>query len=55
MGREREKPWEMGSVRDSGAFGAALGRWGQDGAMSDAALFPSPAVCPLRVVLAGAL
>ncbi|MGB6165608.1 MAG: hypothetical protein WCF33_16275, partial [Pseudonocardiaceae bacterium] len=29
--------------------------WGQDGAMSDAAPFPNPAVCQLRVVLAGAL
>jgi hypothetical protein len=38
-----------------GAFGAAFGRWGQDGAMSDAALFPSSAVYQLRVVLVGAL
>src|SRR5689334_15578008 len=28
---EREKPWEVRSVRDSRAFGAALGRWGLDG------------------------
>jgi hypothetical protein len=52
---EREKPWEVRSVRDSRAFGAALGRWGLDGAMSDAALSPSPTVYQLRVVLAGAL
>jgi hypothetical protein len=32
-----------------------LRRWGQDGAMSDAAPSPNPAVCQLRVVLAGAL
>ena len=50
---EREKPWETGSVRDRGLRGA-LGRWGQDDAMSDAAPFPNPAVCQLRIVLTGA-
>jgi hypothetical protein len=53
--------WRVGKTVGGGVgqeqrgLRGTLRRWGQDGAMSDAAPSPNPAVCQLRVVLAGAL